>query len=213
MSRSFTIATITVLFSIVVMLVSANLMRLQALTMLVDFVRAQDVIATEEMERHREDEESQRRAHEVHSEAYEAERQEWLETLTEYKADPDAFADPRRRRMGRAPPLPRPPEAPYPPEARSALASHNQAFREHRNLYFGVAKGPAVITALFAIALASSLLFLILFDPAGRIGYLVVFTVLFIFLIGPSLYSTMTTVAWTMRPPPYSQIEGYYWRH
>ena len=103
------------------------------------------------------------------------------------------------------PDLPRVPSKPAPPEApgmRDQLAEINARFASQRFHYFDATSRFNWLACAGAVALVGGLLYLLMFDVRGaRTFYLVILAVSFLFLIGPSFHTILSSIVGFMAPP------------
>jgi hypothetical protein len=94
------------------------------------------------------------------------------------------------------------PQPPEPPEVQEKLSRINLEFRTRKARYFVMTSRLNWAAWVAALALTGGLLYLLLFDRAGpRLIYLAVLLLSFVFLIGPSFHSILTTIVGFLEAP------------
>lgn len=142
--------------------------------------------------------------------AYEAQRTAYERDMEWFTRDYEGFMDAQREQM-MAPRAPRPPLPPLSPDAARTLAEANASFRAARREYFAFAFYVNIASGLAALGLVGSLVYLAMNDPAGgRWVYLGVLSVAFVFLIGPSFHTVLSSIVSAMNAPHYEGLgHGY----
>ncbi len=139
--------------------------------------------------------------YEVQEKNYELQMGHYKEMLELYHADYDEYVK-RLTDQYRPPKTPRKPPRPRSPELSEQLAKNNADFRTQQYQYFESASILNWVSCAAALILVSGLLFLTMFETGTqRIFYLVVLTISFVFMIGPSFHSIMSAIAGFLRAP------------
>ena len=100
------------------------------------------------------------------------------------------------------PSMPFRPRKPEPPELDEKFYELNAQFRARKNHYFAVTSRLTWVALLAALGTVGGLVYLLMFDEAGtRWHYLALLLISFVFLIGPSFHSILTTVMGFMQAP------------
>jgi len=205
MNKAIAAAKLVLVLSTVGLLVISYGLRSRLLAMIWQSVSAQDIVATDQMRQYRESATDRETEYKARLAAFDAEMKVYLARIDLFVTDRDAYR--RETQDGRAlqaPMLPVKPRPPRSPAVQDQLAQANEVFRTEREAYFRIAPAMNILAACFAIGVVGSLLFLICFDPRnGRIGYILVLVLSFVFLIGPALYSLITASVYRMPPPVY----------
>ncbi len=139
--------------------------------------------------------------YEVQEKNYELQMAHYKEMLELYRTNYDEYVK-RLTDQYRPPQTPRKPQRPRSPELSEQLAKNNADFRTQQYQYFESASSLNWVSCTAALILVSGLLFLTMFETGTqRIFYLVVLTISFVFMIGPSFHSIMSAIAGFLRPP------------
>ncbi len=133
---------------------------------------------------------------------YETEMENYEEMLELYQTDYEEYV--RRQKDRYVPPrLPQKPSKPRSPEESDALAEINAEFQDRQHQYYETTAMLNWIACIAALALVGSLLHLLMYDLEGqRIFYLVILVLSFVFMIGPSFHSILSTLVGFLKAPP-----------
>ncbi|MBX3353442.1 MAG: hypothetical protein KF684_10975 [Phycisphaeraceae bacterium] len=149
--------------------------------------------------------EARRAAYDAERAVYERDMRLFNENLEEFLREQ---SERRMSGMSRAPQMPMPPQT---PEVTSELARINAEFRAARHEYFKMARWLNLVAGLASLGLVGSLVYLAMTDrETGRWVYLGVLSVAFVFLIGPSFHTVLSSIVSALKPPPYESF-GYGW--
>lgn len=212
MKRASLLAKIIVIASMLCLLGTTFVLRAKILTLVNFLMTGQDIVATERMDRFHAAEDDRQSEYVAALARFEIGMEQYRSLLQLYQDDLDAY---RKRtnegRMTQPPPIPEKPRLPRTPEVQRTLAEINSNFRDARNSYFRFATALNGFVAVCALLLIGGLLFLMFFDASnGRLMYIVVLAISFVFIIGPAFHSALTFAAYQLNPPSYvEQSYGY----
>ncbi|MGP1309976.1 MAG: hypothetical protein ACTS27_07255 [Phycisphaerales bacterium] len=142
--------------------------------------------------------------------AYDAERAIYERDMALFTEDMDAYLQEQAdRRMSGRFLAPQPPREPQAPEVTRELARINAEFRDARHSYFVFAGRLNILASIAGLGLVGSLVYLLMNDPTtSKWVYLGVLSLAFVFLIGPSFHTVLSSIVSALRPPPYESL-GY----
>jgi len=129
---------------------------------------------------------------------------EHYEKLTElYRKDLVKYLEMTQEQPQPQPPqMPVRPQPPEPPEVQERLRRINLEFRTRKAQYFVTTSRLNWVAWAAALALAGGLLYLLMFDrEGGRLIYLAILVLSFVFLIGPSFHSILSAIVGFLEAP------------
>ena len=139
--------------------------------------------------------------HQVQMKHYEIEQGHYREMLNLYRNNYSEYVK-RIRDSYRPPRLPPKPKKPQSPELSDELANINKEFKEQQYHYFDSTSQLNWVCCASALLLVASLLFLIMFEAeGGRIFYLAVLILSFVFMIGPAFHSILSAIVGFLEAP------------
>ena len=154
-----------------------------------------------ELQRNRESFPDLQKQYQVELSNYELRKKHYERMMAVYQKDLEEYARLSKDQL-EPPQQPSIPAPPTPPEvaARSREIQGEFALRRHR--FFVTSEYGNWIACAAALSLVGGLLYLLMFDVnSNRLYYYLTLVLSFIFLIGPSLHSIMSTVVGLMHSP------------
>lgn len=139
--------------------------------------------------------------HEIAVANYDLQMEHYRQMLELYRTNYEEYAK-RLKDEYQPPQLPSTPVKPRPPEFQQKLYEANAEFRQRKSDYFETTASLTWTSGVAALALAGGLLYLALFDSNGKpLYYLAALLMSFVFLIGPSMHSLLTSVIGFLEAP------------
>lgn len=140
--------------------------------------------------------------------SYDAQRAVYERDMRFFTEDLEGFLyEQSERRMSGVMRTPQMPVLPQPPEVTENLARINAEFRAARHEYFKMARWLNIVAGLASLGLVGSLVHLAMNDrETGRWVYLGILSVAFVFLIGPSFHTVLSSIVSATKPPPYEGL-------
>jgi hypothetical protein len=201
--RFLTPAKLIAITGFVVLLSTTYYLRTEVLTLNKIRLSSDEARAEYELKQFKENFPRAEEHYKVAMDNYELQMKHYEKMLSLYQTDTNEYM--RRVKGGYRPPqMPKRPTPPEPPAYKQKLAEINVAFRARKHHYFEVTSTLNWVAMVAALSLVAGLLYLTLFDTAnGRIGYIIVLSLSFVFLIGPSFHSIISAVVGFLQAPPF----------
>lgn len=210
--RSLTVAKLLSILGFLVLLVCTYGLRSEVLKLNRIRFSADEAVAAEEAQRHKDSYpdrlatyELDLQQHELLKAHHEREMAHYERLVELSKTDVEEYARLAAEGGLQFPPLPRVPRMPGPPEEpglRDRLVQINADFAAQRFHYFDMTSKMNWVACAGALMLVGGLLYLLLFDPdGGRLFYLLVLVLSFVFLIGPAFHSILSGIVGFLEVP------------
>ena len=201
--RFLTPAKLITIAGFVVLLSTTYYLRTEVLTLNKIRLSSDEARAEYQLEQFKENFPREEKRYKVATGNYELQMEHYEEMLNLYLTNTEEYM--RRVERGYRPPqMPSRPTPPEPPQYKQKLAEINVEFRARKHHYFEVTSVLNWVAMVAALSLVAGLLYLTLFDTAnGRIGYIIVLSLSFIFLIGPSFHSIISAIVGFLKAPPF----------
>lgn len=199
--RSVGIAKLSALLGFLVLLSTSYYLRTEVLELNRIRFSADEARAEYELKRLQETYPERTERHQVELKNYELQMEHYEKLSELYRKDLVKYLE-TVKDQPQPPQVPIRPQPPEPPEVQEKLSRINLEFRTRKALYFVTTSRLNGVAWVAALGLTGGLLYLLLFDRAGpRLIYLAVLLLSFVFLIGPSFHSILTTIIGFLEAP------------
>ena len=198
--RNLSIVKLCSVAGFLVLLSSTYYLRSEAVRLNEIRFRADDTVARYNLEQHTANHDQRVAEYAAHQKHFEIQQEYYREMLELFENDYDAYVQ-RLKDKYRPPNLPNQPQPPTDPEIEEQLYEINAEFRTQKYTYFKKLTVLNWIACAAALVLVGCLLLLLMFDTNGRLFYLAVLVISFVFMIGPSFHSILSTVIGFLESP------------
>ncbi len=198
--RTLSILKVLSVTGFLVLLFSTYFLRSEAVQLNEIRFRADNTRAKNNLKQHKATHDDRVADYEARLKHYEIQMAHYREMLDLFENDYDTYVQ-RVKDKYQPPSLHSKPAPPTSPDVEEELYAINAEFRVQKYQYFKKLVVLNWVACAAALVLVGGLLLLLMFDATGRVFYLAILVVSFVFMIGPSFHSIISTVIGFLESP------------